>query len=121
MTTTPTYNPPPRSGATPTSFSEAADKKWVTRIVESLGPLFQGKMNAVLQLTLTASSATTTVTDARIGYSSALILVPLTAHAAASQYAAPYVLPSAQKSGEVTLNHSNTADTDKDFLVVIIG
>lgn len=79
----------------------------------------QGKLNCVAELTLTASSATTTFEDPRLGPESVLCFMPLTANAAADLAAGIYV--TAQGNGTATINHTNDADSDKDFLVAIIG
>lgn len=99
----------------------AADLGWVERIAATVNNLLKGKMNAVTKITLTANSATTTFNDPRIGQDSILVFQPLTANAGAALYAAPYVLPSNQLSGVVTLNHTNNAQTDRTFNVLIIG
>jgi hypothetical protein len=80
-------------------------------------------MNVVLQITLRAGFATTVITDSRIGPFSALLLQPLTAHAAGALYSATSVLAdlTTQRDGAVTLNHVNDANTDKTFNLVILG
>ena len=45
------------------------------QIADSVNNLMTGKMNNVLDVTLGASSASTTITDARIGVNTALLLV----------------------------------------------
>jgi hypothetical protein len=80
--------------------------------------LLQGKLNTVIQVTLTANSATTTVTDARIGAYTGLFFSPLTADAA-SALSGLYV--SSQVNGSATLTHANNAQTDRTFNVLLIG
>lgn len=77
-----------------------------------------GKLNAVTQITLTANSATTTVTDARIGASTFFGFQPLTADAAAA-LGGLYV--SSQANGTATLAHANNAQSDRTFRVLLIG
>lgn len=121
MTATPGFQPAPQGGGVVKALIDAANKDWVRRVSEVVNRILSGKINAVLQITLAASAGTTTVKDARIGPFSALILVPLTTHAAAALYVSPYVLPSNQQNGQVTLNHVNDANADKNFNLIIIG
>ena len=78
----------------------------------------QGKLNAVTQITLTASSTTTTLTDARIGSTTGIFFSPLTADAAAA-IGGLYV--SSQQKGQATLTHASTASIDRTFNVLLIG
>jgi hypothetical protein len=86
----------------------------VSRVVNEVR---DGKTNNVTEITLTANSATTTLTHPLINPFSALILTPLTANAQA--IALPY--PSNQTDESATLNHANDANADKTFKVVIVG
>jgi len=89
------------------------------RLLARLGNnLLQGKTNNVIQVTLTASSATTTVTDKRIGAYTGLFFSPLTADAAAA-LAGLYV--SSQVNGSATLTHANNAQVDRTFNVLLVG
>lgn len=80
--------------------------------------LLQGKLNSVIQVTLTANAATTTVTDKRIGANTWIGFSPLTANAAAAQ-SGLYV--SSQTNGSATLTHANNAQSDRTFNVLLIG
>jgi hypothetical protein len=80
--------------------------------------LLQGKLNSVIQVTLTANSGTTTVIDKRIGANTGLFFSPLTADAAAA-LSGLYI--STQANGTATLTHANTATTDRTFNVLLIG
>jgi hypothetical protein len=121
MTASPGFPPVPLGVETATNVGEAIAVRWGRRVAETINRVLSGKLNAVLPITLAASATSTTIIDARIGYYSALLLQPLTANAAAALYGAPYVLPSAQKSGSVVLNHANAASTDRNFNLLIIG
>jgi hypothetical protein len=95
------------------------------RIARSLNGVLQGKLNATTTLTLTANAATTTITDARITPNSYINFMPTTANAAAVQ-GSIYVTNRVGSSGSVvngtaTINHTNDANTDKTFTVLIIG
>lgn len=77
-----------------------------------------GKLNNVTDVTLTASSTTTTITDPRIGPDSHLSFTPTTATAAT---AAGGLYVSARDTGTATVTHASTADTDKTFTLAIVG
>jgi hypothetical protein len=115
------YPTVPLGGRAPDSLHGAADKSWVARIARAVAALLQGKFNAALAITLASGAASTTIQDARISATSTLLLQPLTAHAAALAYASPYVLITAQQSGQVAFAHANTANTDQTFNLLIIG
>ena len=87
------------------------------RLNAALRGLFQGKTNNVLDVTLAANAASTTVTDSRIGPYSVPLCVPATANAQA------IAMPrrSDNTSGSMTLTHANDANADKTFKVVLIG
>lgn len=88
------------------------------KIARLANNLLQGKTNNVIQVTLTASSTTTTVTDKRIGAYTGLFFSPLTADAAAAM-SGLYV--SAQVNGSATLTHGSTASVDRTFNVLLVG
>jgi len=91
---------------------------WVRRIVDVVNRNTLGKVNATIPITLVSGASQTTVIDARISVHSALPLTPLTADAAAI-VASVYV--SSQQSGMATFTHTNTANTDQNFRLLIIG
>ena len=78
----------------------------------------EGKLNNVTDVTLTASSTTTTITDPRIGPDSHLSFTPRSATAAT---AAGGLYVSARDTGTATVTHASTADTDKTFSLSITG
>ena len=119
--TNPGFTVAPTNGSAPKSVGDAASQSWMRRVAETVNNILKGKINAVLPITLRANETTTVIIDARIGFYSALILQPLTADAAYALYASPYVLPSGQQSGQVTLNHASSASVDQNFNLVIIG
>ncbi|AOI76057.1 hypothetical protein [Burkholderia sp. NRF60-BP8] len=88
------------------------------QIAQLANNLLQGKMNTVIQVTLTPSATTTTVTDKRIGGYTGLFFSPLTANAAAA-LSGLYV--SAQHNGSATLTHASTASVDRTFNVLLVG
>lgn len=80
--------------------------------------ILRGKLNNTGSVTLTASSATTTLTDIRIGKDAVILFQPTTANAAA-ELATLY--PGTPGDGTVTLNHANNAQTDRTFKYAIFS
>ncbi len=81
-----------------------------------------GRTNNVLDVTLTASAASTTVTDARIGVNTVLLFMPTTANASAEIGAGTiYVGQSGRVNGSVAITHANNSQTDRTFKVVLVG
>lgn len=103
----------------PAAATFPAFEQWVRSVIFSLGAALAGKTNNIGEVTLTPNSATTTLTDARLTIQSVLHFMPLTATAQAA--AVPYSLTADQNSGAWTLNHSNTAATDKTYRYSITG
>lgn len=114
------FPPVPLSGTPPKQVSNAAESRWVRIIAETVNRILGGKMNVTLSVTLTANSATTTVTDARIGPFSALLFMPATAHASAEIAAGSFYV-SAQQNGQATITNANNAQTDRTFTMAILG
>ncbi|MEB2501391.1 hypothetical protein SB396_32170, partial [Burkholderia cenocepacia] len=81
------------------------EKEHRRQIAQLANNLLQGKMNTVIQVTLTPSTTTTTVSDKRIGANTGLFFSALTANAAGA-LTGLYV--SSQKNGSATLTHANT-------------
>ena len=114
------FPPAPYRQLGPLRLQDAADAGWVQQIVERVNNILQGRLNVTLPLSLTASSSTTIVTDARIGAFSSLLFCPLTANAAL-EIAAGTLFVSEQKSGSATITHANNAQADRTFSLVILG
>lgn len=102
---------------------------WQPKSVEALGQaqqdagrvinsLLLGKTNNVSTVTLTANSATTTITDPRLTYASFIGLMATTANAAT---ATGNVYVSARGDGTATLTHTNNAQADRTFILLIVG
>lgn len=83
-----------------------------------INSLLLGKTNNVTSVTLTANSATTTITDTRITFASFIGLTPATANAAT---ATANVYVSARGDGTATLTHANNAQADRTFIMLIVG
>jgi hypothetical protein len=101
-----------------TTFPGLGPNADIRQIVERVGWLLRGKMNAVTTVTLTANATTTTLTDQRIGGGTYIGLSPTTANAAGA-LGTTYI--SAKAAGSATITHANAASTDRTFDVLLIG
>lgn len=89
------------------------------RVAQIVNQIVQGKaINCYGSVTLTASAASTTLTDKRIGVYSVILFCPTTANAAT---ATGNLYVSAKGNGTATLTHTNNAQTDRTFDYVVIG
>ena len=77
-----------------------------------------GKLNCVEEITLTASSATTTLTDQLIGPGSHIGLMSMHADAAAELPTLSFDNPG---YGSVVINHSNNILTTRRYRYTVIG
>lgn len=110
MSTKPYYQPVPEA---PQQWSPA----WA-QVVQTMVNVLLRKLNCTADLTLRAGQATTIMQDPRLSAFSVLTFMPTTASAATAK-ASVYV--TAQNNGVATINHANTADTDKTFKVALHG
>lgn len=84
-------------------------------VINQLG---QGRSNAVGEVTLTASTTTTTVTAVNCGADSAVFLFPQTANAA-NDLGIAYV--SSVSQGQFVITHASNARSDRTFWFVCLG
>ena len=109
-----------RKGYPPVPEFMPDDKEHRRQIARRINTLAQGKMNVTNTVTLRASQTTTTLTDARIGQTSAIVpAAALTADGAAAIVAGIWV--SNILSGSCTINHASNAAIDQTILFLIIG
>ncbi|HEU5115647.1 MAG TPA: hypothetical protein VFT74_03140, partial [Isosphaeraceae bacterium] len=95
--------------AVPYSSTNLGD--WVRRIATTLNTVISGKLNVTTDVTLTANADSTTLTDARIGFDSAVIpAMPTTANAAAELGAGGLYVNTLLK-GSCVIHHANNAQT----------
>jgi hypothetical protein len=80
----------------------------------------QGKLNAVLDVTLAANIDTTAINDPRIGVNSSIQWAPLTPTAAA-EFVGGSMYLAAIDQGSATLAHSVAGGADRRFRLTIIG
>ena len=90
------------------------------RLAEVVNGAMLGKTNTTGSLTLTASQATTTLTDTRLTATSVIMFMPITANAAA-EIGAGGMYVSAQANGSATVTHANNAQADRDFRYAFIA
>ena len=76
--------------------------------------LLNGKHNATSAVTLTANSATTTLTDERIGAHTVIQFTPQSANAATAMGNLYQTFPNTTTK-QATLNHANNAQTDRTY------
>jgi hypothetical protein len=94
-----------------------ADPRQVAAVVNRLN---QGKLSCTGSVTLTPGQAATAVSDARAGADSVVLLMPMTASAAAA-LAAGTLHVSARAKGSFTLTHTNSAVADRTFGYAVLG
>lgn len=114
------YSPAPPNHSAPTSLSNAASAEHVAQVARVTNELMQGKLNITATVTLTPNADSTTITDARISASNAVVLVPVTA-SAATEAGAGTVYVSLQTNGSAVIAHANNATADRTFTILILG
>lgn len=88
-------------------------------LARSMNEARAGRLDCVVDVTLTANAASTVVTDARISVWTAALAMPRTANAAAEIGAGTmYFTPAA---GSLTITHANNAQTDRVFSIALVG
>ena len=107
-----------RIDVVPVTGSAKEIEHWVQKIAIAVNELMDGKANGFGEVTLTAASTTTTLTDRRIGADSFIVFRPRTANAAAAM---DTLWVSARTKGSATLTHDSTADTDRTFEYEVRG
>jgi len=95
----------------------AEDGREIALVVNSI---LDGKINATGSVTLTASAASTAVTEDRAGDDSVILFMPTTANAASEQAAGGMYVSSRGKQ-TFTITHANNAQSDRTFEYVVIG
>ncbi len=84
------------------------------RLAIAVNGIIDGRTDNYGSATLTASTATTVVTESRVTGFSTIVLTPTTANAAA-ELGAGTLYVSAKADGSFTLTHANNAQTDRTF------
>jgi|TARA_R100001530_G_scaffold110696_1_gene77931 hypothetical protein len=105
----------------PTPAEKYPDQEQWNRVhTAATRQIMLGRMNNVLDVTLDASSASTTVTDARIGVNTVAICVPTTVNAEALAIW-PYRDFSAPVNGSMSVIHTSDANSDLTFKMILVG
>ena len=114
MTARPLY-----SGVPPSSQDGALHRQ---QIASALNNVLAGRINCVLDVTLDANAASTTVTDARISAFIAALPDPMTASAATELASGSmYITEDNRTRGSLTITHSISEATDRTFRLVVLG
>lgn len=96
--------------------------EWLRKISEAVNGIDEGRLSSNGSITLTASSATTVVTDRRVGKDSVILFDPRTANAATELYGATmYVSAVAPRDNTFTITHANNSQTDRTFKYIVLG
>jgi hypothetical protein len=104
-------------------FSSFSDVTTYARALwDALFKVRRGKLECVVELTLTANAASTVLTDERLSPQSVVSFDPKTANAAAEKAAGTlYCLTANRLNAQWTLTHANNAQADREFQISIIG
>lgn len=82
----------------------------------------EGKFNAFIDFTLAANVTSSTLRDARLGYYTTILFMPMTPHAAAEIAAGTMYIPQATMlSSQAVIQHANNSQTDRTFRFLLIG
>ncbi len=93
---------------------------YLRRVGEVANGAMAGKTNNVLDVTWSNGATTTTITDTRISPNSFVDFTPKTANAADMWRDGGWYI-SARDKGTLTITHTAFAQSDLDFVMVIIG
>lgn len=106
----------------PTYFKDQTG--WLIQMAHILNGVMNGRTNNTGIVTLTASSATTTVTlsEGRIGINTFVLFIPLNASAATEFGAGSlYVSSRDVTNNTFTITHVNSGTTDRRFGFILVG
>ena len=93
--------------------------KFLRSIASVLSNVMTGRTNNVLDVTVTDSAGSTTVTDSRIGVHTVAICIPTSVNAEAAAIT-PYRDISSPVNGSMSLIHTNDANS-KTYKVILVG
>ena len=95
---------------------------YVRRLWDALFRLRQGKLECVIEFTLTANVATTVLNRVGLSNQTVVSFDPKTANAAAEKAAGTlYVLTANRGTDAWTVTHANNAQADRSYQVSCIG
>jgi hypothetical protein len=87
-------------------------------VAEIVNGIMDGKTNNTGTITLRSSNTTTTLTDARIGAESVIIMTPMSENAA-KEFGSAFI--SARTNGSATITHKNTGHADLNYTYIVVG
>lgn len=97
-------------------------KQWLRNAALTINDMAHGHSNNSGTITLAASVASTTLTDDRIGFNSAIVLIPTTSNAAAEiKNGTMFISETGRVNGSVVITHANNVQTDRTFRFLISG
>lgn len=106
----------------PVPITFADEKEHRRQMAVKINSINQSKFNCALEVTLTANSASTTIADARISSFSVILMMPITANAAAEISGGGLYIPeTTMLNGSAVIQHANNAQTDRNFRIGIFG
>ena len=94
------------------------EREHLRQLSDKLNATISGGGNNTGDLTLTANASSTTLTDARIGLTCVIELMPKSLNAVKAKSMIYFGTP---KAGSVVIYHPNDAQTDKTFRYAITG
>jgi hypothetical protein len=94
--------------------------EWARRATDVVNNIMQGRINAQSSVTLTASQATTVVSDRRASAQSVIVFMPTTANAALEVGAGGMYI-SSRGTETFTITHANNSQNDRTFGYAILG
>ena len=97
----------------------ADEKEHRRQIAQLANNMLQGKLNNVIQVTLTPNAISTTIIDKRIGANTFIGFSPLTTNASAAYTSGMHVY--SKTNGQAVLVHPSSANVDQTFDVVLMG
>lgn len=89
-------------------------------LTDAINLIQEGRTNAVGEVTLTANTTSTTVTDNNFESAMAVLLQPKTSNAAAA-LATTYIADTDKTKGSFVITHANAATLDRTFAYVRLG
>ena len=100
------------------SWSNEAEHR--AKLADAINQVLKGKLNNVGAVTLIASTALTTITDARIGANSFIDFMPTTANAGL-EIGKGTLYVSSRGKGTANITHDSTATSDRTFAYAVLG
>lgn len=94
------------------------NQPWDLQARAILNNAVAGKLNVLGDLTLESGAATTTLDDPLITQASLIVLMPMSANAAAALQSLHF---QPTETGSVTISHANNGQTDRWFRYAVIG